>query len=81
MGLWSDTSPTEHKGEKPMAQITGGELLLKCLAQEKIKYIFAVPDAGYNPLLGKLKEYRVRLIPPRHEAAAAHMADAMARTS
>jgi acetolactate synthase-1/2/3 large subunit len=62
-----------------MGQITGGELLLKCLVQEKIKYIFAVPDAGYNPLLGKLKDYGVRLIPPRHEAAAAHMADAMTR--
>jgi acetolactate synthase-1/2/3 large subunit len=62
-----------------MAQITGGELLLKCLVQEQVKHIFAVPDAGYNPLLGKLKDYGVRLVPPRHEAAAAHMADAMAR--
>ncbi|GAB4338367.1 MAG: thiamine pyrophosphate-binding protein [Candidatus Abyssubacteria bacterium] len=62
-----------------MAQITGGELLLRCLVQEQIKHIFAVPDAGYNPLLGKLREYGVRLVPPRHEAAAAHMADAMTR--
>ncbi len=30
-----------------MAQITGGELILRCLVQEKVKYIFAVPDAGY----------------------------------
>ncbi|MBI5115539.1 thiamine pyrophosphate-binding protein [Candidatus Poribacteria bacterium] len=62
-----------------MAQITGGELILRCLVQEKVKYIFAVCDAGYNPLLGKLKDYGIRLIPPRHEAAAAHMADAHAR--
>ncbi|RJP17535.1 MAG: thiamine pyrophosphate-binding protein [Candidatus Abyssobacteria bacterium SURF_5] len=62
-----------------MGQITGGELILRCLAQEDIKTIFAVPDAGYNPVLGKLKDYGVRLVPPRHEAAAAHMADAMTR--
>lgn len=62
-----------------MAEITGGELILKCLVQEGIKTIFAVPDAAYNPLMGKLKDYGIRMIPPRHEAAGAHMADAMAR--
>ena len=62
-----------------MAEITGGELILKCLVQEGIKTIFAVPDAAYNPLMGKLKDHGVRMIPPRHEAAGAHMADAMAR--
>jgi len=64
-----------------MAKITGGELILRCLVQEKVKYIFAVPDFGYDPILGKLKEYGVRLIPPRHEAAAAHMAEALARAT
>ncbi len=64
-----------------MAEITGGELILKCLVQENVKHIFAVPDAGYNPLMGKLRDYGVRMIPPRHEAAAAHMADGMARVT
>ncbi len=53
-----------------MATIKGGELLLKCLAQENVRVIFAVPDGAYNSLLGKLKDYGVRLVPPRHEAAA-----------
>lgn len=64
-----------------MATIKGGELLVRCLAQEKIRVIFAVPDAGYNPVLGSLKEYGIRLLPPRHEAAGAHMADAWTRVT
>ena len=64
-----------------MSTISGGELFLKCLAQENIRVIFAVPDVGYNPVLAKLKEYGVRLLPPRHEAAAAHMADGWTRVT
>jgi len=64
-----------------MAAMTGGEVLLKCLAQEKVRTIFAVPDVAYNPILGKLKEHGIRLVPPRHEAAAAHMADGWSRVT
>jgi acetolactate synthase-1/2/3 large subunit len=64
-----------------MAALKGGELLLKCLAQEKVRTIFAVPDVAYNTVLGKLKDYGVRLVPPRHEAAAAHMADGWSRVT
>jgi acetolactate synthase-1/2/3 large subunit len=64
-----------------MPSIKGGELLLRCLVQENVRVIFAVPDGAYNSVLGKLKENGVRLIPPRHEAAAAHMADAWSRAT
>jgi len=64
-----------------MAAMTGGELIVKCLAQEKVRTIFAVPDVAYNPILGKLKEHGIRLVPPRHEAAAAHMADGWSRAT
>jgi acetolactate synthase-1/2/3 large subunit len=64
-----------------MAAMTGGELIVRCLAQEKVRTIFAVPDVAYNPILGKLKEHGIRLVPPRHEAAAAHMADAWSRAT
>jgi acetolactate synthase-1/2/3 large subunit len=64
-----------------MATITGGELLLKCLVQEGVRIIFAVPDASYNTVLGKLRQYDVRLLPPRHEAAGAHMADGWSRVT
>src|SRR4030042_1974796 len=64
-----------------MAAMTAGEIVVKCLAQEKVRVIFAVPDVAYNPILGKLKEHGIRLVPPRHEAAAAHMADGWSRAT
>lgn len=64
-----------------MATITAGELLVKSLVQEGVRIIFAVPDAGYNSVLGKLRQYGVRLLPPRHEAAGAHMADGWSRVT
>ena len=64
-----------------MGEITGGELILKHLAQEKVSHIFGVPDFAYNPILGKLDKYGIRFVTPRHEAAAGHMADAFYRAS
>jgi acetolactate synthase-1/2/3 large subunit len=62
-----------------MPDITGGELLLKCLKEEGITTLFGVLDGSYNAFLAKLETYGMRLIAPRHEAAAAHMAEAWAR--
>ncbi|MBI5652186.1 MAG: thiamine pyrophosphate-binding protein [Chloroflexi bacterium] len=62
-----------------MSEITGGELLLKCLHAEGVTTIFGVLDGSYNAFLTKLDAYGMRLIAPRHEAAAAHMAEAWSR--
>ena len=62
-----------------MTPITGGELLLKTLKLEGIDRIFGVLDGSYNAWLAKLDEYGIDYVCPRHEAAAAHMAEAYAR--
>ncbi|MBN1657704.1 MAG: thiamine pyrophosphate-binding protein [Anaerolineae bacterium] len=62
-----------------MAEMTGGELLLKCLQQEGITTLFGILDGSFNPFLAKLDDYGLRFVNARHEAAAAHMADAYAR--
>ncbi len=62
-----------------MGEITGGELLLQCLKEEGVTTLFGVLDGIYNAFLAKLDAYGMRLIAPRHEAAAAHMAEAWAR--
>ena len=64
-----------------MAEISGGELLLKCLKKEGVERIFAIPDFAYNPLMGKVNEYGIRWITPRHESAAAHMAQGVYKTT
>jgi acetolactate synthase-1/2/3 large subunit len=62
-----------------MTEMTGGELLLKCLKEEGVRILFGVLDGSFNPFLAKLDEYGMRFVNPRHESAAAHMADAYAR--
>jgi len=68
-----------------MAQITGGELLVRCLHAEGIRYVHAITDGTYMMVLEALerrgKELGMQLIVPRHEAAAAHSCDAYTRCS
>ena len=62
-----------------MAEMTGGELLLRCLKEEGVHELFGVLDGSFNPFLARLDDYGMRFINPRHEAAAVHMAEAYAR--
>ena len=64
-----------------MAEINGGELLARCLANEGVKFIFGLPCPEIDPLLAALEKYDIRLVPIRHEAAAVHMAEGVYRTS
>ena len=68
-----------------MAKITGGELLLRSLHAENVKYINAITDGTYMIFLEALErlgeEFDMHLIVPRHEAAAAHFADAYTRVT
>jgi acetolactate synthase-1/2/3 large subunit len=62
-----------------MSTITGGELLLKCLREEGVTVLFGILDGSFNPFLAKLDAYGMRFVNARHEAAAAHMAEAWSR--
>ena len=59
----------------------GGELIAQFLVQEKIPYVFGICGHGTVGLLDALYDVRdeVKLISPRHEQVAAHMADAYFR--
>lgn len=66
-----------------MGEITGGELLLRSLHAEGVRYVWAIPDGTYMIFLEALErlgpELGMQLLVPDHEAAAAHAADAMTR--
>ncbi len=68
-----------------MAEITGGELLLRCLHAEGVQHIHAITDGTYMMVVEALErlgqQLDMRLIVPRHEAAAAHACDAYTRVS
>ncbi len=66
-----------------MGKITGGEVLVRCLHAEGIRFIHAITDGTYMMVLEALerlgKALGIQLIVPRHEAAAAHACDAYTR--
>jgi len=64
-----------------MSQITGAELLLRCLVAEGVRFVFGIPCPEVDPLLAKLEQYEVRFVPVRHEAAAVHMAEGLYKTT
>jgi acetolactate synthase-1/2/3 large subunit len=56
-----------------MAEITGGELLVRCLHREGVRFIHGITDGTYMMV--------IEVIVPRHEAAAAHACDAYTRVT
>ena len=64
-----------------MARMKGGELITEYLVANKIPYVFGICGHGNVGMLDPLyaARDRIRLISPRHEQVAAHMADAYFR--
>jgi len=64
-----------------MSEISGGELLARCLASEGVRFVFGLPSPEIDPLLAALETHGIRLVPLRHEAAGAHMAEGLYKTT
>ncbi|MGH7289420.1 MAG: thiamine pyrophosphate-binding protein, partial [Myxococcota bacterium] len=61
--------------------ITGGELLARCLAAEGVRFAFGLPSPEVDPLLAALEGNGIRFVPVRHESAAAYMAEGVYKTT
>jgi acetolactate synthase-1/2/3 large subunit len=64
-----------------MSEITGGELLARCLAEGGVRFVFGLPCPEVDPLLAALEGQGIRFVPFRHEAAGAHMAEGLYKTT
>ncbi len=64
-----------------MASLNGGQLIAEMLGREGVRYIFTVSGGVLNPLYKACEERNIAIVHTRHEAAAAFMADAWARTT
>ena len=64
-----------------MARMKGGELIAEYLVDNKIPYVFGICGHGNVGMLDALyaARDRIKMISPRHEQVAAHMADAYFR--
>ena len=66
-----------------MAPRKGGDIIAEFLVKEKIPYVFGICGHGNVGLLDSLYDVRdrIKLVSPRHEQTAAHMADGFFRVS
>lgn len=64
-----------------MGEITGGELLVRCLVNEGVKFVFGLPCPEIDPFVAKLEANGVRFVPFRHESAGVHMAEGLYKTT
>lgn len=62
-----------------MDKVAGGAVLAKMLAAEGVDTVFGIIDGTYFGLYSAFEENGIRLITPRHETSAVHMAGAYAR--
>ncbi|MBE9181657.1 acetolactate synthase large subunit [Oculatella sp. LEGE 06141] len=62
-----------------MSELNTAELLVRCLENEGVEYIFGLPGEENLQILEALKESSIRFITTRHEQGAAFMADVYGR--
>lgn len=62
--------------------LTGAEIVVRCLQEEKVEYVFGYPGGSVLFLYDELfKQDSIRHVLVRHEQAAVHAADGYARTT
>lgn len=64
-----------------MGKVSGAELLANTFKREGIDRVFVLSGDHINQILIACSEAGIRVVDARHEAAAAHMADALARVT
>jgi acetolactate synthase-1/2/3 large subunit len=64
-----------------MNETTGGERIAAMLAAEGVDTVFGIIDGTYFGLYSRLAAHGIRLVTPRHETSAVHMAGAYARVT
>lgn len=62
--------------------LTGAEIVVRCLQEEKVEYVFGYPGGAVLYLYDEMfKQDKIRHVLVRHEQAAIHAADGYARTT
>ena len=65
-----------------MTMMTGAEIVIRCLQEEKVEYVFGYPGGSVLHIYDELfKQDQIKHVLVRHEQAAVHAADAMSRSS
>lgn len=60
---------------------TGADILIQCLEQQGVEYIFGIPGGVSIPIFDALLTSKIKFILTRHEQGATHIADGYARVT
>lgn len=64
-----------------MAEVDGGEVLVRTLRAEGVDLLVTIPDIGQSPMIRSAERAGMRMVHPRHESAGGHLAEAYARVA
>src|SRR3989338_1539729 len=71
-----------HISKVFVMELTGAEILIRCLQEEQVEYVFGYPGGAVLFIYDELfKQDKVKHVLVRHEQAAVHAADGYARSS
>jgi len=71
-----------RKNMSQQQHITGAEILIRCLAEEKVEFVFGYPGGAVLNIYDEIfKQDKFKHVLVRHEQAAVHAADAYSRSS
>ena len=63
-------------------ELTGAEIVARCLAEEKVEFVFGYPGGSVLEIYDAIfKQNKFKHVLVRHEQAAVHAADAYSRSS
>src|SRR5262249_3526109 len=68
-----------HPRGRRLAAMKASELIVRCLENEGVRYVFGLPGEEILDIVDSLADSRIRFIATRHEQGAAFMADAYGR--
>ncbi|HEY8119116.1 MAG TPA: acetolactate synthase 3 catalytic subunit [Methylophilaceae bacterium] len=72
----------EDSTDKPASQMTGAEILIRCLQEENVKFVFGYPGGAVLNIYDEIfKQDKFKHVLVRHEQAATHAADAYSRAT
>ena len=79
--MLQETAFAGKKANEKNRSVSGADLLLRALENEKVEVIFGYPGGAVLPIYDKIYDSKIRHILPRHEQGGIHAAEGYARIS
>src|SRR6476660_992341 len=79
--MLQETAFAGKKADEKKRSVSGADLLLRALENEKVEIIFGYPGGAVLPIYDSIYDSKIRHILPRHEQGGIHAAEGYARVT